>query len=531
MWFKVWLQLCACAYLIVVGSCQSCNDTGRPSYMVYGSVNWKCENIKTFPTSKANVNSITCLNCNIPVLDENSIPINFKGAIFNISSSHVKKIKENAFKLFTNNTHKFIFDNNEIDYIAKKVFSKFSQLDEVNLRSNKISKLEPKVFEGTNVTILDLSQNHLTNIASILNGLRVSTLNLSSNGIKEIESSTLDGAVFWVGRQWSTNRQMLDLSNNFLSKISPNTFQFSSDSNTLRILHLQKNMLSVIENDTFSKLNLLWHLSLEGNYISQMHKGCFNGLSSLRILNLANNLLTEIPFGIFGNIRSLEQLDLSRNSLTTLLPSTFSGLSSLTKLNISHNNFQIIEDSHLLPLGKLTSLDISDTKLHDFNLQKIMEHHFGLHTLVINDNFWICSKLVQMYKLINRKRMTFSYPSRHFDVPNLHGVACSRQELDSYDNLSFENFLSIISQDPIIEDIFDYQLRQNESDVNVNNSVAQDVSRISVMLIIVTVISVILFIFCIVKQVLAYLRYGNIVKSDKFSFLYAQNQDKVELLP
>ncbi|XP_031336851.1 leucine-rich repeat-containing protein 15-like [Photinus pyralis] len=510
---------------------KSCSDGARPMYPLYGSVNWVCEDITDhFPTSKANINSITCLKCNIPVLDGNFIPSNFRGATFNLSYSHVKKIQEDAFKSFTNTTHKFIFDNNEINYIGKKVFSNFSQLDEINLRNNKISRLVAGVFDKTNVTLLDLSQNHVTDLTSMLNGLKVSMLNLSSNGIKELEVSALDGVVIWTGRQWSPNKQSLDLSNNFLTLIKPNTFKFSKEDNTLRILHLQKNMLTVIENDTFAQLNYLWHLSLERNSISQLYRDSFRGLSSLRVLNIANNLLMDIPYGIFGNTRSLEQLDLSQNRLTTLSRSTFTGLSSLTKLNISHNYFQTIEDSHLLPLGKLSSLDVSDTRLHKFNLKQIMDHHFGLYTLVINDNFWTCSNLLQMYKLINRKRMTFSYPSRYFDVPNLHGVACSRQELDSYDNLSFENFLSIISQDPIIEDIFDDHLT-NDSEMSVNTNMMQDVNRLSIMLTIVTVICVILFVFCVVQYLFAFLRYGNFVKSDKFSFLYAQNQDKVELLP
>ncbi|KAK5648641.1 hypothetical protein RI129_003533 [Pyrocoelia pectoralis] len=523
MWNKVLLQLCACTCFIVLSNSQSCVNTG-PSY-AYGSINWQCKNItQTFPSLNGDVNSINCLECNIAILDESTIT-NFRGVTFDLSSSHIRKIAEGAFKTFTNITRTFILNNNEIEYMAPKVFSRFSEIDEISLKGNKISTLYGRVFEGTNLTKLDLSHNNFARIDSVFNGLKVTVLNLSSNGIKEIGPSAFGEVIFWKGR-YKFGTQELDLSNNFLNTILLNTFNFPSKDSVIRRLYLQKNLLKVIENDTFLQLNFLWYLSLEDNRISQLYKNSFRGLSMLNALDFANNLLTYIPLGIFADLLYLTRLDLSQNHLRTFSANTFSGLKSLTKLNISHNDLQIVDDIHFLPIRRLAILDISDTKIHDLKLQEIIEDHLSLTTVVLHDNFWVCSKLVQMYKLMNRRRMGYISPSQYFDVPNLHGVACSREELSSYDNLTFQDFRIIISQDPIGNPLDS----QDTSDPSTNNGIIADVRDISAMFIVITIIIAALSMQFVVKCVFAYFRNRKIVTKDKFSFLYTQNHNRVELL-
>ncbi|KAB0805108.1 hypothetical protein PPYR_02078 [Photinus pyralis] len=524
---KTLLRLFACAGLIAIASSASCNDTGK-SYM-YNSVNWECEHISdVFPTTKSNVNSIVCFDCNIAVIEENTIPT-FRGPVFNLSSSHVRKIKQNAFRTFTNNTRKFIFDKNELESVAPKVFSNFSASDEINLRDNRISKLEASTFEGTNVSTLDLSRNSLTDVGSVFNGLRVTTLNLSSNGIKELQQSAFDQVIFWSGGQWKYGTQQLDLSKNLLNKIIPSTFKSPTKDNIIRMLHLQENQLTVIENATFLELNYLWQLHLTGNRISQLYADSFKGLTILNTLSLAKNQLTSLPIGIFGRIKSLVVLDLSQNLLTTLSATSFTGLMNLNTLNISHNNLQTIEDSHLVALGKIHTLDITNTRIHDINLQPILDHHYNLRTLVINDNLWTCSKLMEIYKLTNRRGSGFSYPSRHFDVPNLHGIACSRQTLDSYDDLSFDDFLNIISKDHVFEDVFDYSLH-NETDPGLNSKIGADIHSIKGMFVILTILCVVLFLHCVIKYIVAFLLNRNIIRNSPFRVSFGSNHDRVELL-
>lgn len=521
--FQLFVGIC----LFVSGKCQLCEDS---KYLYPPIVT--CRNVTgKFPEFTKTIASVHCYDCNIPVVDENTV-LKFKGDTFNLSYSHVQNISSTAFKSFENVTHKYLFESNEITYVAPGIFSRFTMLDEINLRNNKISTL-PDVFMDTNVGVLDLSHNQLSDINTAFAGLKVALLNLSYNEIIDLKANTFDNTTFWPGRQWRTRAQQLDLSYNLITKIYPNTFKaVSSNDATLRSLLFKNNKITTIENNTFSQLTFLSSLSLEDNYISELYTDSFKGLKRLNSLILKNNKIEKIPQSIFADLQTLEFLDLSGNALTTLSSITFSGLTYLTKLNISHNNLKVLEDAHIFPLGRLMSLDISDNKLKDLNLPVILEHHYKLRVLVINDNFWTCKHLVRMYKQLNERMGGFDYPAHHYDVPNLHGIACSRTELDSSD-MTFDDFLNVISQDRIFEDIFDDKINNEYADLlGVQDVVVaiKSVRSIFYMLLIVTIVMVVLLIQFTVRCIYQYLYRRNTVPSDKFCFSYAPNQDNVELI-
>lgn len=220
------------------------------------------------------------------------------------------------------------------------------------------------------------------------------------------------------------------------------------------------------------------------------------------------------------------------NNLVDLNANTFTGLFNLYNLNISHNNLRVLEENDLLPLGKLSTLDISDTRIHDLNLHSIFDHNHKLRTLVLNDNFWTCKQLVDMYKLLNEKASGFSRPAKYYDVPNLHGIACSRNPLDTYDDLTLEDFLGIISQDRVFEDLFDSRVSNVYDGISLQdvNNTMRSLRGIYYMFIVLLVIVLILFTHFVVKNVYVYVYNRNIVANDKISFAYRPNQDNVELL-
>ncbi|KAF5274120.1 hypothetical protein FQR65_LT04518 [Abscondita terminalis] len=444
MWKELLILLIFISGFIVQFTSSSCVVV--PTIYSYRSLTATCtNNTKSIPDLNGTVTILDCLDCNIPSLDQTTIRIKFVGSTFKMMNSHVRKIKQGAFETFRNDINGFIFTDNEIDYIEPKVFSSFNNLEEINFRNNKISSLEKDTFKGTNLTTLDLSINKISNI-TILDGLKVCKLNLSGNAIMELSEHVFDNVMFWTGRG-GHSVPILDLSNNFIEKLISISIKFEKKANALKYLYIDTNLISRIENDTFLELCNLYVLSLKENKITILYENSFRGLTSLTSLLLNKNKITDIPLGLFGNLRRLESLDLSENRLLSLSTDTFSGLQYLHKLNISHNNLRVLDDTCLIPLGKLFSLDVSNNKLHEMNLEKILDHHFRLRVLALNDNFWTCKDLVHMYKLKNRKSGGFDYSTQHFGVPNLHGIACSREVLTSYDNLSFEEFLNIISED------------------------------------------------------------------------------------
>ncbi|KAK4884724.1 hypothetical protein RN001_000995 [Aquatica leii] len=521
--FKVFVLLCTCWCLIKL-SFEHCEE----SNINFVSVILTCVNgTQSFPNTTKTVLMLRCLDCNIPLLDEKTILKKFDGDAFNMSNSHVQVISAGAFKQFRRSMRRFLFQNNEVNYIAPKTFSNFTILEEINFRNCRIAQLEPDVFNGTTTTHLDLSQNLLTNISKTLDGLKVLMLNLSSNRIKNIPEDSFDKVTFNLGRFY-TEFSVLDLSNNVIQRIYPNTFKTPERTNSIVMLTLSKNLITTIESKTFLKTPFLRILVLNQNLISQLATDSFKGLTNLVSLDLQRNHIQKIPTSLFADLQKLEFLDLSQNYLTAIDSTTFSGLINLKGLNMSHNNLKTFDDVQLFPLVGLISLDISDVRIHTINLKSILQHHWRLKILVLNDNFWTCKQLTKMYKQLSRQFNGFNFPAQHFDVSNLHGIACSKDELKSYDTLTFDDFYNIIAQESIDPNSFiDDDLPINK----IMENVIKNIAIVKSMSIIIAIVLIVLFLQFIVRSILMCLKQYNIVNKTKFSFFYNQDQDTVKVLP
>ncbi|KAF5291359.1 hypothetical protein FQA39_LY03510 [Lamprigera yunnana] len=513
------LVFCLCA-LFIRSTFQLCEET----FVGMDLSILTCTNgTQNFPPTKKMVVYLKCLDCNIPVLDEKTVVKKFVGDVFNLSNSHVRVINSSAFKNFQPNMRRFLFRNNEINYISPRVFSRFISLEEINFRYSRIYQLEPDTFSQTQVIYLDLSQNLLWNVSSVFDGLKVTAFNLSSNRIKAISENTFDKVTFTVS-QIAPALTFLDLSNNLLQRIPPNAFK----SNELYSLHLGKNFITTIESKTFANATLLRMLLLKENHISQLYFDSFKGLVNLLSLDLKKNRLQKIPTSLFADLRKLEALDLSQNSLSALDGTTFSGLQNLKLLNLSHNNLKVFENGHLFPLVRLQYLDITDTRVHEIDFQSILLHHWRLLYFVINDNFWTCKQLTKIYKQMNHQFGGFSNPAKHFDVPNLHGIACSKEQLKSYDNLRFEDFMNIIAQEAIDPNSF---LDDEGASDEVIDTLLNHISMIKSVILIIALIIIAVFLYYFVRFLYFCLRDYSIVKNGKFKLFYNQNQDTVKVIP
>lgn len=166
-----------------------------------------------------------------------------------------------------------------------KIWSSMSNLKEINLSYNQITKIEDNAFNGLiNLETLDLYNNNLTKIlASNFNSLN--------------------------------NLKKLDLSNNQINSIDANAFSILT---RLNILILSNNYITIIKDNYFNKLINLEELILSYNKIRKIEDNAFTNTNLTRLITLDliyNNIITLDIDKIWSELIHLETLDLTGNSV------------------------------------------------------------------------------------------------------------------------------------------------------------------------------------------------------------------------
>jgi len=135
----------------------------------------------------------------------------------------------------------------------------------------------------------------------------VTGLNLCRKGLSLIPSEL----------RFLSNLQLLDLSENNIKSIDPETF---ANLQNLELLQLDQNQIISIDPQTFANLSNLLQLNLNQNQLTALDPQTFAKLTNLRSLSLDQNQLTAIDPGTFSNLQDLRELDLQMNPMTAAGP-------------------------------------------------------------------------------------------------------------------------------------------------------------------------------------------------------------------
>ncbi|XP_055024833.2 leucine-rich repeat neuronal protein 1 [Misgurnus anguillicaudatus] len=218
------------------------------------------------------------------------------------------------------------------------------------LQSNNISRVTSELQSLVNLTELDLSQNHFTQIQDVgLNNLsQLVTLYLEENQIKELPDSCLKDLV---------NLEELYINHNQISSIGPNAF--SGLGNLLR-LHLNSNKLVAIDSHWFEALPNLEILMIGENPILGLRDMNFHPLSKLHSLVLAGMGLREIPEGAFRGLEYLESLSFFDNKLTAVPRKALAVLPSLKFLDLNKNPIVRVQEGDFRDFPHLEELSLNN---------------------------------------------------------------------------------------------------------------------------------------------------------------------------
>ncbi|XP_012137384.1 uncharacterized protein LOC100881268 isoform X3 [Megachile rotundata] len=169
-----------------------------------------------------------------------------------------------------------------------------------------------------------LDRRGLTTFPNIVGEPRLRLLSLQHNLLTKIENSNFSKL---------TKLVFLDLYDNQIERIC--NFELLEN---LRVLLIGKNRIKKIEGlKSLSKLEVL---DLHGNQIVQISD--LNNLVSLKVLNLAGNNIKVIGYNDFQGLTALKELNLRRNKIKRLL--AFDETPQLQKLYLSNNDIHKIED-------------------------------------------------------------------------------------------------------------------------------------------------------------------------------------------
>lgn len=458
-----------------------------------------CTGINKFENLNQTTDPFLCINCNIPVLDE-SVG-DYRGYMFNVSHSHVKIVKKGAFVRFSVWVSQIILDHNEIENIEVGTFN-VHDWTTIDLSSNKLTDLHPKLFDGVSVNKLDLSENRLKDV-SFVDGLKVVVLNLTYNEIENVPTYAFGKVKFESNKDSYYDHYAIVLSWNRIHEIEKNAFVVQG---LLEHIILNNNQITIVKNYTFQNLQIT-NLDLSHNRINTLESKAFIGLFNLEELYLQNNFIHCIEKNLFNGLNSLKVLRLDNNHIGKFESNTFWSTPNILVLNVTSNYLENLPPTLLAPLINLWSFYIGSNRLTSLNLKEILKHNKGLTRVYVERNFWHCKELIENYKLLCSNydggiKAQFNY----FSAPNFHGIPCSREPINSIPN-NFEEFLDDISTQTPSRDSFEINVEQDPM-----KTITPYVNGIYCMLIILTLIKMVVWTKVVVQKMWLFSKENNTCK-------------------
>ncbi|KAM6230182.1 leucine-rich repeat-containing protein 19 isoform 1-T2 [Porphyrio hochstetteri] len=130
-------------------------------------------------------------------------------------------------------------------------------------------------------------------------------------------------------------------------------------------------------------------LSLKNNKITlqDSDKKILQLFINLTELYLNKNMITVLYNNSFCNLTNLAILDVSNSHISTVHEAAFAGLHQLSVLNLAYNSIAQLDADVFLPLKHLTVLNLQNNFLKYFNIKP----SFKLIKIVLAGNPWTCS--------------------------------------------------------------------------------------------------------------------------------------------
>jgi Leucine-rich repeat (LRR) protein len=278
--------------------------------------------------------------------------------VFNIQNKFIQNISNSNLRhLLSVNLRHFSINDCKIKSINKGVFNSMLQLMNLTLSRNEIESIETDSFLTepfeSNILQLYLSENKLATIKQrTFNGLfRLQVIHLDKNEIETIENDSF---------LTESNILELFLSENKLKNIKQGVFNGLFK---MEILHLEKNDIDEAEKNSFKNLNSLKELKIESNKIKIIKNEIYFRIKDLEILDLHQNSIENMENIPFNTLFNLKRLHLFSNKIKQIKFGYFIDLHLLEELRLEKNEIGSFEVNTFVGLVNLNTLDLSANKI------------------------------------------------------------------------------------------------------------------------------------------------------------------------
>ncbi|KAI3357038.1 hypothetical protein L3Q82_003673 [Scortum barcoo] len=269
------------------------------------------------------------------------------------------------------------------------------------LQSNNISSITTELQSLTNLTELDLSQNHFTQVSSMgLSSLgRLVTLYLEENHIEELEDYSLRNL---------SSLEELYINHNHISSIGPKAFagltnllRLHLNSNrlvaidsrwfesvpSLEILMIGENPILGLEEKNFLPLSRLHSLVLAGMGLASVPSAAFLGLDYLESLSFYDNQLRSVPRDALSTLPNLKFLDLNRNPISRVQQGDFQNLQHLEELSLNNmEQLLMVERAAFRNLPEIAKLELCNNPRLSYINPQAFSDLSSLRTLLLHSN-------------------------------------------------------------------------------------------------------------------------------------------------
>ncbi|KAM7411134.1 hypothetical protein PAMA_021221 [Pampus argenteus] len=269
------------------------------------------------------------------------------------------------------------------------------------LQSNNMSSITTELLSLTNLTELDLSQNHFTQVSSMgLSSLgRLVTLYLEENQIEELENFSLRNL---------SSLEELYINHNHISSIGPKAFagltnllRLHLNSNrlvaidsrwfeslpSLEILMIGENPILGLEEKNFLPLTRLHSLVLAGMGLASVPASAFLGLDYLESLSFYDNRLRSIPRDALSMLPNLKFLDLNRNPISRVQQGDFQNLQHLEELSLNNmEQLLMVERAAFQNLPEIGKLELCNNPRLSYIDPQAFSDLSSLRTLLLHNN-------------------------------------------------------------------------------------------------------------------------------------------------